>query len=195
VWPVVAGVLMVVATIGATADYLRVVAIFAPRADAAPLADRIASGRRSVLFGHHGDYAAATSGDNDADVPLNTFDRVTHFLLDARLMMAWSRSLAAHHDPERARHVAARLKEFRNPATDSFFAVCDGLIAAKDAKDGADAAAAVASSSSAGSDNGASHHAASVPPPPDPASSAASASALPPQCEAPATALRWSDFL
>jgi hypothetical protein len=201
-WPVVAGALMVGASIGATADYLRVVAIFAPGADAAPLADRIAEGRNSVFFGHHGDYAAATSGD-DAAVPLATFDRVTHFLLDARLMMAWSRSLAAHHDLERARHVAARLKEFRNPATDGFFAVCDVLAAATDAKDEAEAAAAsgvkAPSSSATGRDNGvapqAARHAASAPLPPDAALSAASAPALPPQCEAPATALRWSDFL
>lgn len=197
-WPALAGALMVLAAAAATADYLRVVAIFAPGEQAAPLDERIASGRQSVFFGHHGDYAAATSGD-DAEVPLETFDRVTHFLLDARLMMAWSRSLAAHHDLERARHVAARLKEFRNPAAESFFAVCDVLAAAQatDAKD--DAAAAPngvkTSSAAGGNDNGVlAHHAASVPSSPD-ATASAAAPALPPQCEAPGTALRWSDFL
>jgi hypothetical protein len=197
-WPALAGALMVLAAAAATADYLRVVAIFAPGEQAAPLDERIASGRQSVFFGHHGDYAAATSGD-DAEVPLETFDRVTHFLLDARLMMAWSRSLAAHHDLERARHVAARLKEFRNPAAESFFAVCDVLAAAQatDAKD--DAAAAPngvkISSAAGGNGNGVlAHHAASVPSSPD-ATASAAAPALPPQCEAPGTALRWSDFL
>ncbi len=197
-WPAAAGALMMAAALGATADYLRVVAIFAPGTAAAPLQERIASGRNSVFFGHHGDYAAATSGD-DAQVPLATFDRVTHFLLDARLMMAWSHSLAAHNDPERARHVAARLKEFRNPSAEGFFAMCDVLAAASDAKDEAETAAASAAkaapSSAAGSGTGAAPHAASVPLLPDGASSAASAPALPPQCEAPATALRWSDFL
>ena len=42
-------------------DYRRVVVIFAPPDNAAPLAQRIADGRRSWFFGHHADYAAATT--------------------------------------------------------------------------------------------------------------------------------------
>jgi hypothetical protein len=52
------------------------------------------------------------------------FDRAPHYLLDTRLMTAWALALEAQGDGDRARHVAARLKEFHNPAADAFFAPC-----------------------------------------------------------------------
>ena len=51
-------------------DYMRVVVIFAPPAHAGPLADRVAAGRRSILFAHHGDYAAATIAEHPGAVIL-----------------------------------------------------------------------------------------------------------------------------
>jgi hypothetical protein len=105
-------------------DYLRVAAIFTPPAGAGPLQQRIEAGRGSVLFGHHADYAAAT-GAEEPPAPLAAFARAPHYLLDARLMAAWARSLAAAGDLERARHVAARLKEFRSADAEAFFAPCD----------------------------------------------------------------------
>ena len=41
-------------------DYMRVVVIFAPPANAGSLEQRIAEGKKSVLFAHHADYADAT---------------------------------------------------------------------------------------------------------------------------------------
>jgi hypothetical protein len=107
-------------------DYSRVVVIFAPGADAAPLAERIADGKRSWLFGHHADYAEVTTADHVAD-PKHAFSRVPHYLLDTRLMMAWARALAEDGQLEAARHVAQRLREFRNEQADPFFEVCDLL--------------------------------------------------------------------
>ena len=40
-------------------------------------------------------------------------------------MVSWSRALADSGDIERARHIAQRLREFRNPASASFFEPCD----------------------------------------------------------------------
>jgi O-antigen ligase len=104
-------------------DYIPVVAIFEPGEDAPPLAERIAAGRRSVLFSHHADYAAATTHASSAEV-LRAMDGARHFLLDTRLMMAWAQALADSGDVERARHIAARLREFHNPASTEFFATC-----------------------------------------------------------------------
>jgi O-antigen ligase len=104
-------------------DYHRVVVIFAPSEDAPPLEERIAAGRRSVFFGHHADYAAATSAPDPA-AELPAFETATHYLLDTRLMLAWAQALAASGDIERARHIAQRLREFHNPASDEFFAAC-----------------------------------------------------------------------
>jgi hypothetical protein len=111
-------------------DYMRVVIIFAPPANAAPLAQRIADGRRSVLFAHHAEYAAATVAEHPGQV-IKAFDGATHYLLDARLMMAWAKALDERGETDKARYVAERLKEFRNEQADAFFAPCAMKIATK----------------------------------------------------------------
>jgi O-antigen ligase len=122
----VAGALLLLGGCAALYDYSRVVAIFEPGANAAPLAERIAAGQRSWLFGHHADYAAVTTAEHVADTE-HAFARVTHYLLDTRLMMAWARALAEDGQTDAARHVAQRLKEFRNEDAEPFFEVCELL--------------------------------------------------------------------
>ena len=46
------------------------------------------------------------------------------YLLDTRLMMAWADAYAQSGDLDRARHIAARLREFRNPDAKEYFAPC-----------------------------------------------------------------------
>jgi len=115
----------------AAADYSRVAAIFSA-GSTQPLAQRVAAGQRSLFFAHHADYAALTSGLPvvDQDQP---FGRATHYLLDTRLMLAWARHRAALGDADGARHLAARLREFRNPGSRAYFAVCDAEPAASGA--------------------------------------------------------------
>ena len=103
-------------------DYMRVVVIFAPPVDAGPLERRIADGRRSVLFGHHADYAAATIAEHPGKV-MEAFARAPHYLLDTRLMVAWARAYAERGELDKARWIAARLGEFRNDA-EGFFDPC-----------------------------------------------------------------------
>ena len=121
---VLASMLLVLGGMLALYDYMRVVVIFAPPADAAPLAERIAIGRHSWFFSQHGDYAAATTVDHPSEV-MSAFQGAPHYLLDARLMMAWATALDEAGDTDRARYVAARLKEFRNDQSEAFFAACD----------------------------------------------------------------------
>ena len=54
-----------------------------------------------------------------------SFANAPHFLLDARLMVAWSKALAERGEVEKARYVADRLREFRHPLGTEFFAACD----------------------------------------------------------------------
>ena len=122
-WPAVVGTAMVLGSALSMADYQRVVRIFEAAPDALPLAQRIADGRRSVLFGHHADYAAATSGVPQPD-GLQVFDRPLHYLLDTRLMVAWARALHAAGREDAAREVAARLREFGPQRAPDFFADC-----------------------------------------------------------------------
>ena len=120
---VIAAMFLILGGTLALYDYMRVVVIFAPPVGAGPLEQRIAEGRRSVLFAHHADYAAATVAEHPGQVMV-AFERAPHYLLDARLLMAWARALEERGETDKARYVAARLKEFRNAQADEFFAPC-----------------------------------------------------------------------
>jgi O-antigen ligase len=147
-------------------DYLRVAAIFSASVSSKPLAVRVAEGQQSVFFAHHADYAAVTAGLPVPD-PERAYARAVHFLLDARLMMAWSISLAERGKLDEASHIAARLREFRKPDAEEYFAVCD---------------AAAVSAPAAGAAPASSMPAAPLP----------AASAFP--CRPPARALGWRAF-
>jgi Virulence factor membrane-bound polymerase, C-terminal/O-Antigen ligase/Protein glycosylation ligase len=130
----------------AAREYYTVAVIFEPAislGEPAALPQRIAQGQRSVLFGHHADYAEVTMAPQPERV-FDAFERPLYHLLDSRLMMAYARALAARGDVERSRHVAARLREFRNPASEEFFAPCQAALPAS----GAVAVAAVAAAAS-----------------------------------------------
>jgi hypothetical protein len=120
-----AGALIV--SLWALAEYWSVAVVFEPSlafGDAGSLEGRIARAKRSVLFGHHADYAEVTMADHPEEL-LAQFDRPLYHLLDTRLMTAYAKALAgAGHLPE-AVHVAGRLREFRNPASDEFFEPCE----------------------------------------------------------------------
>lgn len=122
----VAAMVMTLAAMAAVMDYMTVVAIFVPPPDPAPLAQRIAAGQHSVLFSFHGDYAAVTTAEHPSAV-MPAFDGAVQFLLDTRLMTAWANALNEAGDVERARYVAQRLKEFRNPLSADYFAPCEGV--------------------------------------------------------------------
>lgn len=129
-WPMrVAGAALVLGGALAMLDYLTVVAIYAPGANAGPLEARIARGQRSVLFAHHADYAAAT-GDDPLPGTALAFRRAPHYLMDTRLMLAWTRHLAAAGQLDRARWLTQRLAEFRNGDSAEFLAPCKAPSAA-----------------------------------------------------------------
>jgi hypothetical protein len=117
------GLVLVVGSALALVDYVRVTMIFAPPQDASPLSQRIADGRRSWLFAHHADYAAVTTGA-EFSAPGQAFALAPHYLLDTRLMLAWAQALADAGQVDKARFLAQRLREFRNPQSDTFFKTC-----------------------------------------------------------------------
>lgn len=110
-------------TLFAVNDYLVVSRIFSDSPNQSSLAERIAEGRRSVFFAHHAHYAAATTAAQPSQA-FEDFDGAVHYLLDTRLMMAWARAHAEVGDVDRARHLAARLREFRNADAKTFFEPC-----------------------------------------------------------------------
>lgn len=118
-----AGAVLVAGSLFAVWDYQRIVAIYAPGEDALPLGQRIAAGQASPFFAHQADYAAATS-QPPGPAALAATRRTAFSLIDARLLMHWSRSLEATGDFDGARYLADRLREFRNPTGDGWFASC-----------------------------------------------------------------------
>jgi len=118
-----AGVVMFAASIYAVPDYLHVVDIYEPSPGAGSLEGRVARGQRSVFFSTLADYAAATTFVPGANA-LAATKKTAHNLIDARLMMDWAQSLDASGEVDRARYVAARLREFHNAAAVDWFAEC-----------------------------------------------------------------------
>jgi hypothetical protein len=119
---------MLLAALSAMIDYRQIVIIYEPPEGAASLEQRIERGQRSLLFGHHADYAAATAfGEPEAPLSASqqlAFRRAPHHLLDVRLMIAWAQALEAEGKDDQARWLAARIREFRNPGAEEFFAPC-----------------------------------------------------------------------
>lgn len=122
-WQVI-GALLIAGSAFAVLDYQRVVAIYMPSEDSVPLNERIANGQRSIFFSHQADYAAATS-QPPGPLALAAARRTAFNLIDTRLLMHWSLSLEKTGDLEGARFLADRLREFRNPTGDNWFANCE----------------------------------------------------------------------
>lgn len=122
-WLLVAGLAMTLGAAGALYDYGKVVAIFTAGDGSLSLPQRIARGRGSLLFAHHADYAAVTTSEPPSQA-MASFATTTHSLLDTRLMIAWARALDDTGERDKARYVADRLREFRNPDAQAFFAAC-----------------------------------------------------------------------
>jgi O-antigen ligase len=123
----VSGLILIVTSAAGVVDYWRVSTIFSAQ-ETTPLESRIASGLHSPLFAHHAAYAAVTSTATPWQ-QMESFDVASHYLLDTRLMMAWAKAFAEKGELERARHIAQRLREFRNEDANDFFAPCDGPVA------------------------------------------------------------------
>lgn len=130
---VIAGGLMASLAASASADYQRVRAIYAPGPGAGPLSQRMATGQHSRWFADHAHYAVATQVRPVPGQPWPpelawAFERAPYVLLDARLMMAWADALAARNGPgdrDKARYLAARLREFNPPAAREWLGACD----------------------------------------------------------------------
>jgi O-antigen ligase len=130
----VAGTGMVLAGLWCALDYLAAAEVYAPHAGAGPLSERIAFSQQMPWWGYQADYAEVNGPDDDEpSLPPARFARTLHNLVDARLMIAYARSLAEHGEVDKARFVVARLQEFRNPAGKAFMAPCAKLEASSPA--------------------------------------------------------------
>ncbi|HEU4458882.1 MAG TPA: Wzy polymerase domain-containing protein [Methylibium sp.] len=118
-----AGVAMIAGALYALWDHRRIERIFEANAGDAPLAERIADGRRSKLFGHHADYAAVTNEPKDMN--LASFRRPLLQLVDTRLLIAYIEALKATGEDRKALYAAQRLREFQRADAQAYFRDCD----------------------------------------------------------------------
>jgi O-antigen ligase len=118
------GALMVVLAPSAWLDYLNIVRLFLPDATSLPLQERIARAQASPLFANQADYVAVTNLQlTPSMVPL--VERSSHVLLNGRLMYLWANALDAQGQADKARFMAARLREFNLPGPRPWYATCD----------------------------------------------------------------------
>lgn len=120
------GLLMAALAVWCALDYRAASNIYAPRPGAGALDQRIAFGMKMPWWGYQADYALVNRPDEDEpSLPPQAFRRTVHNLLDARLMMAYARSLSEHGQVDKARYVAQRLYEFKNSMAKEWKALCE----------------------------------------------------------------------
>ena len=126
----VLGVAVALGALWCALDYQWAANIYAPREGAGTLQERIINGQQRLWFGYQADYARVTEPDEgEPSLPPKAFARTLHNLVDARLMIAYARSLAEHGQVDKARYVVQRLKEFRSTLGQQFMAPCKNLAA------------------------------------------------------------------
>lgn len=119
------GVLIVLGTLYASWDFSRVLQIYQPfgQARLQPAEQRIANGRRSLLFGAFADYALVLTADHPSEV-IAAFERPLQHLVDTPLLIAYAKAYAERGEPDKARYIAQRIREFQHPASAEFLAAC-----------------------------------------------------------------------
>ncbi len=122
------GIVIVLAGLAAAWDYTRVLQAFKPFGAGLrkPLEQRVAEGQRSIFFGHLVDYGLVTSASR-FDGLNASFERPRHRLVNAQFLRAYAQALHEWGEDEKARYVAQRLREFRDPRFTGFFAPCANL--------------------------------------------------------------------
>lgn len=119
----IGGLMMLVTGASAWFDYLNLASLYVARPDMPSFEDRIRSGQQSPLFSYMADYVATTHATVPLEV-LPTIERSAHVLFNGWLLVSWGEALAARGELEKARYLAARLREFDLPGGKNFFAPC-----------------------------------------------------------------------
>lgn len=128
----VGGALMLSLALWAALDYGRVLNIYRFQTGV-PVEQRIDEGLKSRWFSHWAAYARVTmhwtkGAPDRPPVADELFAATAHSLVDPRLLKSWSQFLEERGDTDRARYLAQRLREFRRPEDERFFAVCQSSV-------------------------------------------------------------------
>jgi O-antigen ligase len=120
----VLGLMMVVLSASAWLAFLNIVSLYLPSATSLPLEERIRQAQRSPLFSDQADYAAVVNLPPSPELA-PALVRSAHVLLNGRLMYAWANLLYQRGEIDKARFMAARLREFNLSGPRPWYAPCD----------------------------------------------------------------------
>ncbi|MET0384277.1 MAG: Wzy polymerase domain-containing protein [Burkholderiaceae bacterium] len=123
-WWRLSGALMAAAGAVAWLSYLSVAALYQPGPGAAPFVERLGRAEASPLFSHYADHVLAMEAQSPAEV-LPQIQRAARAGFDGKLLLRWAVALEADAQHDKARFLAARLREFKLPGAAPFFAPCD----------------------------------------------------------------------
>ena len=118
----VLGAMMMVLSVSAWIDYLNIVSLFrTPLGLMQP--EDIARARSSPLFGNQADYIDLTRQRSRPEL-LQSIERTSRVLVNSRLLYAWSNILQSRGETDKARFLAARMREFNLEGARDWFNVC-----------------------------------------------------------------------
>ncbi len=119
------GISIVFGSIYAAWDYSRVIQAFTPFGYGfyQDLQTRVNEARKSFLFGDWVDYAVVGQAESFAGLDAQ-MERAVHTRMNSHLLMAYARYLNERGETDKASYVADRLREFKKPEAEEFFAVC-----------------------------------------------------------------------
>lgn len=105
----------------AWADYQRIAPLY--EEGSLPMPDRIISGQQARLFGPWADrvYVDVLPDSSNA---LEAIQRSSHLMVDVRLLMRWAVALDREGQTDKARYIAMRVRDFRDPAVGEWLARC-----------------------------------------------------------------------
>ncbi|MEP6501973.1 MAG: Wzy polymerase domain-containing protein [Betaproteobacteria bacterium] len=120
----VLGLSMMVAGASAWLDYRNIVELYRTWPADPTFEQRIVNSQQSPLFAPLGDYVAATRPAPPAQA-LPDVMRTSHLLINGWLLQAWAHLLHVQGQADKARYLAARLREFDGAEAKSWFAPCN----------------------------------------------------------------------
>lgn len=127
----IGGVLLTAAGAVSWLSYMTIVDVYRVNYAAVPIGERIARAEASPLFSNYADRMIALQAVTPAEV-LPEIQRAFRANPNGGVMFVWMNALETHGDDDKARFVAARLREFKLSGPAPFFAPCDDpAVAAK----------------------------------------------------------------
>jgi len=119
----VLGLMMVVLAGSAWMDYSNVASVYLVKSGTPEFEERLQAAHRSPLYANMADYLDVTQHVARPE-SLPMLERSAHVLVNSRLLYAWSNLLQVQGQTDKARYLAARMREFKLPGAMQWFDVC-----------------------------------------------------------------------